>query len=88
LQDSVKVAEYFIVPESKNSEALRRKPRITSSVALRSLGMLPSVELHDDSGVQANEVDYEATNLVLALELPSRAAPRAHVAPEQTFRIS
>ena len=54
---------------------------------LDQLGMLPSIDFHDEASLLAQEIDYIRTQGDLATEFPSLKAARAQVVPEPLLRV-
>ena len=85
LQHAVEIAEYLVVPEADDLETLRFKKNRAFSVGLRT--MLPAVDLHDQSRVEAEEVGDEAINGNLPPELRATELPVAQSRPQQRLCI-
>ena len=68
LHDSLDIAQYFVVPESKNLETLRPNKTVARYVIL-IIGVLPAVYLQTQPGVKACEVQNVVAKRKLSTEL-------------------
>lgn len=68
LHDALDVAQYFVVPESKNLETLRLNKMVASNV-VSIVGVLPTVYLQTQPGVKACEVQNVGAKRKLSTEL-------------------
>ena len=73
-EHTVHIPDHVVIPESKHEVTHRlqdsRSIRITFSVVI----VLTTVKLHDQFGIRTEEIDDEAIDRRLPLELPSGQA--------------
>ncbi len=68
LHDSLDIAQYFVVPESKNLETLRMNKMVTSNV-ISIIGMLPTVYFQAQTNVKACKIQNIGAKRKLSTEL-------------------
>ena len=62
LHHAILVLQYLIVPEAQYTKILGAQPSITLSISVRSVGVLASVNLNDQTRVEARKVDNVPAN--------------------------
>jgi hypothetical protein len=82
----VDVPQNLVVPEPQNPKAASRKLRVPNVIAT-VLGMLAAVHLHDEAGLEADEIDDEGADRRLPSELQPVEAAAAQLVPQLLFRV-
>lgn len=57
LQHRFGLPQYFVVPETQDGKSLLPEPSIPAGIVGSLLGMLATVELDNQMGAEANEID-------------------------------
>ena len=84
-QDRLQVAENLVVPEAKDFVSLSSKLLRSRRVITDSVGMLRSVDFHDELRFPAVEVGDEGSQPDLGLELEAFQTASAETTPEEIF---
>ena len=85
-QDMAWSTEYVGVGEAENGESLRGRPGITPSVVEGSKRVNATVDLDDQAGGKAGEIDDEGADRNLAAESKAGQLAVAEMRPENFFR--
>jgi len=72
LKDDIDLREDVVVPEAQNSKASRSEKVIPSSVVVRLLDVLASIELDNHPSIHAGEVADVGPHRMLPTELETR----------------
>jgi hypothetical protein len=67
-EHAIRVAQYVVIPEAQQPVTARGKPRIATLVA-SATGVLTAIGFDDQVQIEADEVDNERANGLLAPEL-------------------
>jgi hypothetical protein len=68
-QNSIRIAQNIIIPESQYGKTLRFKPLGSDSILRHSLQMLSAIDFNNQMALEANKIDDIRTKRLLALEL-------------------
>jgi hypothetical protein len=79
--------QYIVVPEAHDTEPLAGQPGIAGFVG-RAIQMLATVQLHDQAGGQADEIDDVGPEGKLAAKFVAIQMVHAQGTPEMTLRFS
>ena len=83
----VRVSYNVVIPESKHEITHRLEDSRSVRITFALLAVLTAIELDDQFGIRAEEIDDKAVDLHLPLELPSIQATIAESKPQQSFCI-
>ena len=82
-----KVIQYLVIPESHHSKPTCHKPFCPQPIILDPLAMLSSIHLDDQSGLEANEIEYVAPEWMLTMKLVASLLALTEMLPKAFFRI-
>jgi hypothetical protein len=89
LQNVIRASQRFVVPEAQDAESSALQP--TRSLGIgdgeREIGVLSSIEFHDQPMLEANEIDDVDLDRLLALELVAKQASCTQSAPQHCLGI-
>ena len=69
---TVYVVEYFVVPKAQNSESWCYEPSVTALVVGDVASMLPTIDLHDESLREADEINDICSKRLLTTKLTTK----------------
>ena len=87
LQNTLKIVEYVIVPETQHDETRRLEKLRSSRIPVGSFHMLTSIDFNDDTAIKTNEIEDVVAKWMLATELAVFELTALETSPKCAFRF-
>jgi hypothetical protein len=76
-EHTIHVSYHIVIPESQHEVAHRFQDSGSVRITFAILGVVTTIELHDELGIRAEEIDDKVVDRHLPLKLPSVQSPIA-----------
>ena len=86
-EDSLQRGQYLVVPESQYSKTMALQYQRTMMIILLTVRVLAAIYLHDQSGLNATEINSVVSYAVLAAELRTIQLTCAEAPPQRVLCI-